>query len=83
MPYFIASFGEKRHLQNCKDKLRVIDYTGGMSTYDRELLEKLQRLESIEARLIQHEKKARFGLMWLSLLGATLLVVLLYHVTSL
>ncbi len=54
-----------------------------MSTYDRELHEKLQKLDRIEAQLAQHRKATRSGLMWLSIVGIVVLVLLLHHIIPL
>lgn len=54
-----------------------------MSYLDREVREKLQKLESIEARLVQHEKTARLGLIWLTVLPLAVLVLVGYHVIRL
>jgi hypothetical protein len=54
-----------------------------MNVYDRELSAKLQKLEGIDARLAQHEKTARFGLMWLSAIGIVLLALLGYVISRL
>jgi hypothetical protein len=48
-----------------------------------ETREKLQRMESIEARLAQHEKTTRLGIIWLTGLALPALVFLAYHVISL
>ena len=50
---------------------------------DPETREKLQRLTSIEARLAQHEKTTRLGIMWLTVLALPALVLLAYHVIRL
>jgi hypothetical protein len=54
-----------------------------MDVYDRERSAKSQKLESINARLAQHEKTARLGLMWLSAIGVALLALLGYGITRL
>jgi hypothetical protein len=54
-----------------------------MTDYDREVREKLQKLESIEARLTQHAKTTRLGLIWLIVLALTLLVLLGYQIAHL
>ncbi|WP_262269120.1 hypothetical protein [Microvirga yunnanensis] len=45
--------------------------------------EKLQKLESIEARLSQHEKATRLGLIWLTILAFAVLILFGYHITYL
>jgi hypothetical protein len=62
---------------------RSFVYIGEMDVYDRELSAKSQKLESIKARLAQHEKTARLGLMWLSAIGDALLALLGYGITRL
>jgi fatty acid desaturase len=54
-----------------------------MSDLDREVREKLQKLESIEARLTQHEKTTRLGLIWLTVLAFAVLVLFGYHIIRL
>jgi hypothetical protein len=54
-----------------------------MSTYDREPREKLQRMESIEARLARYHKTTHLGLIWLSALGIVLLALMVYIITRL
>jgi len=54
-----------------------------MSDLDREVREKLQKLESIEARLTQHEKTTRLGLMWLTILACAVLILVGYHIIRL
>ena len=54
-----------------------------MTDYDREVQEKLQQLESIEAWLTQHAKSTRLGLIWLTVLALTLLVLLGYQIVHL
>ncbi|WP_262296550.1 hypothetical protein [Microvirga sesbaniae] len=54
-----------------------------MSDLDREVREKLQRLESIEARLTHHEKTTRLGLIWLTVLAFAVLVLLGYYIIHL
>jgi len=54
-----------------------------MSVSDRELYAKLQKLESIEARLVQHEKSTRFGLIWLTALATAALGLIAYHLVRL
>jgi hypothetical protein len=54
-----------------------------MSNLDHEMLEKLQKLESIEARLVQHEKTVRLGLIWLTVLAFAVLVLVGSHVIRL
>jgi hypothetical protein len=54
-----------------------------MDVYDCELSAKSRKLESIKARLAQHEKTARLGLMWLSAIGDALLALLGYGITRL
>jgi hypothetical protein len=54
-----------------------------MNAYDRELQEKLQKLESIDARLAQHDKMTRFGLIWLTVLAALVLAGLGYAISRL
>lgn len=54
-----------------------------MGTYNRDLDEKLKKLESIDARLAQHERTARLGLIGLSALGGALLALLGYVITRL
>ena len=54
-----------------------------MTAYERETHAKLQKLESIDARLAQHEKMARFGMMWLSTIGITALALMVYIITRL
>jgi hypothetical protein len=54
-----------------------------MADYDREVQEKLQQLESIEARLMQHAKTTRLGMIWLTVLALTLLVLLGYQIVHL
>jgi hypothetical protein len=44
---------------------------------------KLQRLASIEARLAQHERTTRLGLIWLTILALPALALLAYHVARL
>ncbi|MBQ0820186.1 hypothetical protein KBI52_08175 [Microvirga sp. HBU67558] len=44
---------------------------------------KLQKLESIEARLSQHEKTTRLGLIWLTILAFSVLVLFGYHIVYL
>jgi hypothetical protein len=56
---------------------------GKMTDYDREVREKLQKLESIEARLTQHAKTTHLGLIWLTVLALTLLVLLGYQIVHL
>lgn len=56
---------------------------GAMSVYDRELSEKLRKLESIDARLAQHAKATQLGLIWLSILASTALVLFGHHIISL
>ena len=73
----------KQRLQGCKDSRHVIDYTDEMGTYDRELSAKLQKLESIEARLAQHEKSTRYSMIWLTALASVILAMLAYHVVRL
>jgi hypothetical protein len=50
-----------------------------MSTHNRDLDDKQQRLESIEARLVQHQKTVKLALTALSVLGTATLMLLLYH----
>ena len=52
-----------------------------MNALDRETNGKLQRLESIDARLQHHERTVRFGLMWLSVIGVTTLGLMVYLIT--
>ena len=52
-----------------------------MNVLNRETLGKLQRLESIDAHLQQHERTVRFGLMWFSVLGITTLGLMVYLIT--
>jgi hypothetical protein len=54
-----------------------------MSVYDRELREKPQQMESIEARLARYHKTTHFGLIWLSALGIVLLALMVYIITRL
>jgi hypothetical protein len=54
-----------------------------MNTYDRELRDKLQKIESIEARLAQYHKTTHFGLIWLSAIGIVLLALIVYIITRL
>lgn len=54
-----------------------------MSDYDNEVREKLQKLESIEARLSQHEKTTRVGLIWLTALALAALALLGYQIVHL
>ncbi len=54
-----------------------------MSTYERELTEKLRKLESIDARLARHEKATRLGLRWLIILAAAVLALTAYHIARL
>jgi hypothetical protein len=54
-----------------------------MDAYDRELKEKLQKLETIQARLVQHQRITHLGLIWLSILGAGALVLMAYHIIGL
>jgi cell division septal protein FtsQ len=54
-----------------------------MTDYDRKVREKLQKLESIESRLTQHAKTTRLGLIWLTVLALTLLVLLGYQIVHL
>jgi hypothetical protein len=49
-----------------------------MSAYDRELHEKLQKLESIDVRLAQHDKITRLGLVSILALGTLVLALLTY-----
>jgi hypothetical protein len=70
---------ERTPLQVCKDSMCVIVYTIPMSTHNRDLDSKQQRLESIEARLDQHLKTVKLALTVLSVLGVATLMLLLYH----
>jgi hypothetical protein len=54
-----------------------------MDAYERELLEKVQRLESIDALLAQHDKATRLGLLWLTALAALVLGGLGYAISRL
>jgi hypothetical protein len=54
-----------------------------VSHYDRELQDKLRKLESIEAHLRQHDRTVRRGLIWLSVLGITVLALLIDVITRL
>ena len=54
-----------------------------MNGFDREINEKLHKLETIEARLVQHQRTTRLGLVWLSILGAGGLVLMAYHIIGL
>jgi hypothetical protein len=51
--------------------------------HDRELHEKLQRLESIEAYLAQHDKTVRRALMGIAAIGLILLVLVGYVINRL
>jgi hypothetical protein len=73
----------KQGLQDCKDNRDVIDYIKRMGTYDRELSAKMQKLESIEARLAQHEKTTRYSVIWLTALASVILAMLMYHLVRL
>jgi hypothetical protein len=54
-----------------------------MSVYGRKPREKLQRKESIEARLARYHGTTHFGLIWLSALGIVLLALMVYIITRL
>jgi len=54
-----------------------------MDAYDRELNEKLQKLEAIQARLVQHQRITQLGLIWLSILGVGALALMAYHIIGL
>jgi hypothetical protein len=54
-----------------------------MSVYDHDLSEKLQKLESIEARLAQHAKTTQLGIIWLTVLALVVLALLGYHIVRL
>ena len=54
-----------------------------MSDVDREMREKLQKLESLEARLSQHEKTTRVGLIWLTILAFAVLFLFGYYIIRL
>lgn len=54
-----------------------------VSHYDRERQDKLRTLESIEAPLRQHDRTVRRGLIWLSVLGITVLALLVDVITPL
>jgi hypothetical protein len=54
-----------------------------MTIDDPETREKLQRLASLDARLAQHEKTTRLGLIWLTVLALPTLVLLAYYVVRL
>jgi hypothetical protein len=73
----------KARLQDCKGNRDAIDYTDRMGTYDRELSAKMQKLESIEARLAQHEKTTRYSVIWLTALASVILAMLTYHLVRL
>jgi hypothetical protein len=51
-----------------------------MSNYDRELHEKL---ESFDARQVQHEKATRVGLGWLTILATAALALMAFHIVRL
>ena len=54
-----------------------------MDAYDRDLREKLTKLESIEARLAQHERKNRLYLILLLVIASAVLAHMGYHIISL
>jgi hypothetical protein len=54
-----------------------------VSAYDPKLHEPPLKLEAIEARLANHEKTTRLGLMWLSAIGFVALALLGYIITRL
>lgn len=54
-----------------------------MNTDDHKLHEKLRNMESIQARLEQHQKKTHLALMWISAIGIVLLALMIYIITRL
>lgn len=54
-----------------------------MSTYDRKLSAKMQKLESIEARLAQHGRTPRYSVIWLTALASVILAMLTYDLVRL
>jgi hypothetical protein len=54
-----------------------------MSTHNRDRPARLEKLESIEARLNRHIRAVKIALAGLSILGTAVLALLLYHIISL
>jgi hypothetical protein len=81
--YLSTGLGERSVCKVAKTIFVQTITLGIMTAYDRELSEKLRKLESIEARLAQHAQATQLGLIWLSIVASAALVLFGYHVISL